>query len=131
MNKELMEKIASRKWKEKFGGLSSESRKVLRDNFVDEEHYVRGLEKGNKNLIEKMNIKVLPAFPSRKKIREANIDIDAIAKNMHERNIKIRPMKALKGYNLRLPASMMDAATTNTPVIKNFNTEKKNPKPYT
>lgn len=59
MNKELMEKIASRKWKEMIGTLSSEDEKrLVKANILNYHREAKGLNEGSRRLASKWNIKI-------------------------------------------------------------------------
>jgi hypothetical protein len=122
-----MVKEAAARWKKEFGNLSSESQKILRDNFVDEERYVRGLQKGNENLIKKMNIKVLPTFFTKRRIKKEGIDVKAMGENLKKDNLNFDPYKVLQRGKLSGPMNFVHAAKTNTPVIRGLNLKRKVP----
>jgi hypothetical protein len=59
MNKELMEKIASRKWKEMIGTLSPENEKrLIKANILNYHREAKGLNEGSRRLASKWNIKI-------------------------------------------------------------------------
>lgn len=59
MNRELMEKIASRKWKEMIGTLSPENEKrLVKANILNYHREAKGLNEGSRRLASKWNIKI-------------------------------------------------------------------------
>lgn len=136
-----MVKEAAPRWKKEFGNLSSEARKTLRNNFVDPERYVNGLQKGNENLIKKMNVTVVPAGDKkalkkaynhkvwdgeavRKMYAAQGINMDEapwLIKTIAKGAVKTFPMLARHALNKDGgPSAIAASVYTKSPVIANY-----------